>query len=149
FIGIGPADLKTTASRFRYQGLQQKYIQFSTLWSKILKQIEEGTHHRDLFLLEKKSGAAVHENPSNISAEPKAPGSPKSLEILYEKMKQMVSGQETFPTKDKFVAAMQKQIDEQKKKNPNKKVEIKLQKDSKGKVQVRLSLKDRKSKPSA
>src|SRR5947209_7902150 len=36
FHALGPADLKTTASKFRHQGLQQKYIQFSTMWGKVL-----------------------------------------------------------------------------------------------------------------
>ena len=36
-------------------------------------------------------------------------------------MKQMVASEKTLPSKEKFVATMQRQIDEQKKKNPDKK----------------------------
>jgi hypothetical protein len=139
FNSISPADLKTTASKFRFQGLSAKYIQFNNLWTKVLKQIEEGTYHRDLFLLKKKVEATEKEKPT--PATPKTTPSQFALEGLYEKMKTLVKNTEKLPPKEKFIGAIQKQVDDQKRKNPDKKIEIKLLRDSAGKVHVKLGFK--------
>jgi hypothetical protein len=135
---MGTADLKTTAQKFRFSGLQQRFIQYNTLWSKVLKQIEEGTYRRDLFLLERKV-AQEKSKPKIPAPQEKRPGS--ALDLVYEKMKQIASPDQKIPPKESFVAAVEKQLAVQRAKNPGKKIEIKLQKDSTGQVQVKLSLK--------
>lgn len=144
FNAIGQGDLRTTAGKFRYQGLQQKYIQFNTMWSKVLKQIEEGTYRRDLFLLHKKEQAIEKPKPQTetpkVKGEKTEPKYSKTLEVLYEKMKEMVGSAEKTPPKEQFLFALQRQLDEQKKKNPDKKIEVKLNRDANGKVQVRLGI---------
>lgn len=136
---IRPAELKTTAQRFRQQGLQAKFTQYRSLWSKVLRQIEEGTYRRDLFLLERKKQSKQSDSKSKtVPAQPDS-GESKVYESLYEKMKSLVKDPTKLPSKDKFVAALQKQIAAQKQKNPNQKVEIKLQRDSSGAVQLKLS----------
>lgn len=39
---------KNTALRFRFQGLTQRLNTYQALWTRVLKQIEEGTYKRDL-----------------------------------------------------------------------------------------------------
>jgi hypothetical protein len=142
FKGIGHGDLRTTAGKFRFQGLQQKYIQFSSLWTKTLKQIEEGTYHRDLFLLDKKQTKSSFEKRNETdNAKAGVSKNQKALEALYDKMTGMLSSADKAPPKDQFITSLQKQIDEQKKKNPDKKLEVKLQRDANGKVQIKLGFK--------
>lgn len=45
---MGNALPRNTALRFRYQQLQQRYKTYSTYWSRVARQIEEGTYHRDV-----------------------------------------------------------------------------------------------------
>ena len=139
FTRITPADLKTTAAKFRFQSIQSRYLQLSNLWSKIQRQMEEGTYKRDLFLLEKKTGEQPR--PANLNLPTsEAPKNKKYLETLYEKMSSLVGDTQKLPEKQSFLANMDKQLSELKAKNPDKKIELKLQKSPTGKVEVKIKL---------
>lgn len=150
FHAIKPGDLLTTAGKFRFQGLQQKYIQFSNLWGKVLKQIEEGTYHRDIFLMQKKAQSADKKESAiqkpAVSTTKTDPKFSKTLEALYEKMKEMVGNEQKTPPKQEFLSALQKQIHEHKKQNPDRKVELKLNRDSNGRIQIKLGFQRTPSK---
>jgi len=45
---------RNTAAKFQYQTLRQRYTTLSTYWDRILRQIEEGTYHRDVQRLKRK-----------------------------------------------------------------------------------------------
>ncbi len=139
FHAIGAGDLKTTAQKFRHQGLQAKIVQYTSLWTKTQRQIEEGTYKRDLFLLNRKQA-----NPTK-KAEPPAKGAPSQraskFDALYEKLKGLSKDPQKLPARDAFIKTIEKQIDAQKQKNPGRKIEVKLAKDEKGNIQVKLALK--------
>jgi len=142
FNSIALHEIKSTALKFRHQGLKAKHIQLSNLWQKILKEIEEGTYKRDLFHLKAKEKAVNSEKPVPVSS----PSQPKAktavgLESLYLKYTELAKAAgQSIPDKEKFLGAIQKQIETQKAKNPAAKIELGLQKDSSGKVQVKLKL---------
>ncbi|MBN8553865.1 MAG: hypothetical protein J0L93_00290 [Deltaproteobacteria bacterium] len=143
---ITPVDLKTTAAKFRFQSIQSRYLQLSTLWTKIQRQIEEGTYKRDLFLLEKKT-TGEQPRPANLSATNSATETPKAkkhLETLYEKMSALVGSTQKLPEKQTFLANMDKQLTDLKAKNPDKKIELKIQKSATGKVEVKIQLQQKK-----
>jgi hypothetical protein len=138
---VTPADLKTTAAKFRFQSLQSRHLQLSTLWSKILKQMEEGTYKRDLFLLEKKHAhEKVAPTPPTHAEMPAAPKAKKHLELLYEKMSKMISKEQKLPEKQAFIASIDKQISALKQKNPDKKIELKIHKNEAGKLEVKIKV---------
>lgn len=140
---IPPHELKVTASRFRFQSLKTRFLNLSNLWAKTLREIEEGTYRRDLFLLKAKEKEPTTQ--SKPASEPRAStASPKTssqLEAVYQKFAEIASAQnQKIPSKETFVKALQTQIDAQKAKNPGAKFEIKVQKDEAGKFQVRLKV---------
>ena len=46
---IGRERINNTAQKFRYQQLRARFTSFSMYWNRTVKQLEEGTHRRDLF----------------------------------------------------------------------------------------------------
>ena len=154
---IRPGDVKTTASRFKFQSLQQRYTSYSTHWQKFLKQMEEGTFRRDLAYLRrvkdvlKEEAPLTNESAQNLGALSKKDKSsagdtlkskayPASLEKLYEKVSALSAEKGSkAPHREKFLDSIAQQIQTQKTKNPGKKVEIKLGKNKDGKVEVKIS----------
>ncbi len=134
-----PQDLKTTASRFRFQNIQQRYIVLRNHWDKILKQIEEGTFKRDLFLLKHKN-KNKSDSPKALAKENTKPTT-HQLDKLYEKLVELSQGHEKIPDKDRFIGKIDLQIQKLKEKNPGKKVEVKLQRNKLGKIAVNIALK--------
>jgi cold shock CspA family protein len=134
-----PQDLKTTASRFRFQNIQQRYIVLRNHWDKILKQIEEGTFKRDLFLLKHKNKGKSDSSKSILKENTKP--TTHQLDKLYEKLVELSQGQEKIPDKDRFIGKIDLQIQKLKEKNPGKKVEVKLQRNKLGKIAVNIALK--------
>lgn len=45
---LGTSQPRNTASRFRYTQIKQRYATYTTYWSRISRQIEEGTYRRDV-----------------------------------------------------------------------------------------------------
>jgi len=153
---IKPGDVKTTASRFKFQSLQQRYTSYSTHWQKILKQMEEGTFRRDLAYLRrvknvlKEEAPATNKSSPNLGGTAKKDGSagdtvklkayPPSLEKLYEKVSALSAEKGSkVPNREKFLDSITQQIQSQKTKNPGKKVEVKVAKNKDGKIEVKIS----------
>lgn len=135
---ILPHELKSTAMRFRHQGIQTRHLQMSNRWAKVLREIEEGTYKRDLFLMKAKEHAAPAPTESPAA---KKSGFSSQLEKLYEKYSEMaVAQKQKIPEKASFIKALQSQIETQKAKHPQAKIELKLQKDEGGKYQVKLKV---------
>lgn len=142
FKSINTGDLRSTVTKFRYQALKTRLLQLETHWQKVLKEIEEGTYRRDLFLLRAKEKAENVEPKSQPPAAKSAPSKADAqLEVLYKKYSELALAQnQKVPQKDSFIRSIQTQIDAQKAKNPAAKFEIKLQKDEAGKFQVKLKV---------
>jgi hypothetical protein len=135
-----PADLKTTAYKFRFQSLKTRHSQLANLWEKTLQQIEDGTYRRDLFLLKAKERLESTQAPG-AKAAPSPKQATSKFDSLYEKFKEAAQkADQKVPAKEAFISSLQKQIDLQKQKNPKAKFEVKLQKDASGKTQVKLKV---------
>jgi hypothetical protein len=141
---ISNNDLKTTALKFKYQAVYAQYIQLNQMWGKVLRQIEEGTYKRDLFLLDKKVKATQDKTKSPAAGKPAATAATHDtkLEKLYETMQKMAPNQK-LPDKNKFLGGLQKQLNDFRTKNPGRGVEIKLGKDAEGKIQVKIKAKEK------
>lgn len=142
FNSISAADLKMTASRFRFESIKNRYVQLNNLWSKTLRQIEEGTYKHHLFLLHAKEArepAGMKSPAKNIPSTESKKSTP--FDVLYEKWKEMASPQQKIPSKEAFVATIQKQIKQQKEKNPEAKIDLKLHREASGQVQIKIQLK--------
>ncbi len=94
---------KNTAWRFRVQSLQASLITHEAYWDRVVRQIEEGTYHRDLFRLRHRTQngageavpAAASPGPAAAATEAPPPADtqyPEAIRKLY----------------DSFVAARQK-----------------------------------------
>lgn len=148
FERLGPVALKSTSARFRHNQLKSRYLQLKGHWEKTLKKIEEGTHNRDLFLLRAKERYKTPTTASNptISTKPKTSTGPlipdATWEKLYTKFKKLsVGGTKKVPSKDEFKRVVEKQIETMKKKNPGKKLNVKVIQGDDKKVTVRVELK--------
>lgn len=143
---FGPAELKSTAYKFRFEGIRNRYYQFNNLWTKTLKEIEEGTYRRDLFLLKAKDRAG-EKIKSSLSKKSAAPAKEtKLLEKLYDKVVKATNPNHKVPERTSFVNSLQKKLDQQKKKHPGRALEIKLQRNAKGGLEVKISAKGKKKK---
>lgn len=143
--GISTADIKSTATKFRHQTIQSRYLQHLKMWTKTLREIEEGTHKRELFLLEKKEEfkRLTNEQPRPEFAaalKQQDDAQDKYLSSLYDRLTSAVGESKPFPSKDIFVKKIGSQILDLKKKNPDKRVEIRLQKNTQGKLEVKIKL---------
>lgn len=145
---ISSADLKTTASKFKFQSIQSRHLQLSQLWTKTLRQIEEGTHKRELFLLDKKEEfekfKQTGEQPrppaaKTVEKKPSA-NTQKYVEALYEKMSSLVGKQQKLMAKEAFITKVSEQVQSAREKHPDKKVELRLLKNAHGKIEVKLTL---------
>ena len=153
--GFRLGDVKTTAHRFKFQSLQQRYTSYSTHWAKILKQMEEGTFQRDIAYLRRVKDVLAEDPKKDLSSQntssptkekfssPEGSGPktyPSSLEKLYEKVSALSSEKGSkAPHREKFLDSIAQQIKNQKAKNPGKKVEVKLAKNKDGKIEVKIS----------
>lgn len=142
---ISVADVKSTAVKFRHQTIQSRYLQLLKMWTKTLREIEEGTHKRELFLLEKKEEfkRQTHEQPRpNLKAPNSKPDSAhdKYLNHIYDKLSAAVGTTQGLPSRDSFLTKVGSQIVAMKEKNPDKQVEIRLQKNAAGKLEVKIKL---------
>ncbi|PIR22103.1 MAG: hypothetical protein COV44_10035 [Deltaproteobacteria bacterium CG11_big_fil_rev_8_21_14_0_20_45_16] len=134
------SELRSTSQKFRYTNLKARYAQLNTLWSKVIKQIEEGTYAREQNLNRLRS---KQEDPSTLE---KTSGNlnsavnkqAKALESLYEKI---TATKSKAPNKEKFMAMLEKQIEVYKEKNPGKKFQFRLAKDDKGHLQIKIESK--------
>ncbi len=142
---FGTNDLKTTAYRFRFQSLQNRLTQLENLWSKTLKQIEEGTYRRDLFRLQAKEKYSSSEAVKQPETAPKLTALDQPFDEVYQKLVELSKNQK-IPDRDKFIASLKKQVESQKQKNPDKGIELKLAKDASGKVSVKIKLKTKAAK---
>ena len=91
---IGRERIYNTAQKFRFQQLRARFTSFSTYWNRTVRQLEEGTHRRDLFrirlreqLEKEQQGAAADAAPKTKPA--RAPTvdtiqDPKALRRLYK-----------------------------------------------------------------
>ncbi len=152
FRSFKSADFKTTASRFLFQTLQQRYIQYKSHWDKTLKQIEDGTFRRDLNYLKKVKSVLEAEPPATASPVPPVSSSPDkktptvsaskispALHKLYDKVASLSQGKGSkAPDKERFLNSVAKQVAAHKEKNPGKKIEIKVTKDKDGKIAVKI-----------
>lgn len=137
---LGSTEIKSTAYKFRFQSIKARFHQLQTYWSKILKQIEEGTYHRDVFI------ARLHERVQKPIQKPAAEAPPtskyaKAISILHDKLVSLNPNGQKIPSKEKFIRVVEAQIRAQKEKNPDKKIELKLEKDSKGLYQIKIKYK--------
>lgn len=146
---LSPADIKSTATKFRLQSIQSRYLQLQKLWTKTLREIEEGTHKRELFLMEKKEefkrNTQEQKRPDFASSGRNDPSVPDSaqmqyLNMLYDKMAQAVGKGQNLPSRDSFVKKVGSQVVNLKNKNPDKRVELRLQKNAEGKLEVKIKL---------
>ncbi|MBN2360011.1 MAG: hypothetical protein JXR83_11205 [Deltaproteobacteria bacterium] len=55
------ARLISTANKFRLNTLHQRFISYDQMWTRTLKQIEEGTYHRDVMKAKRKAAKAQAE----------------------------------------------------------------------------------------
>lgn len=147
FTGLPIQEVKTTSTKFKHQTIKSRYLQLQKLWDKTLREIEEGTHRRELFLLKARESQRsdlpslqTSKAPDSKSVSPNA--MEQQLQSLYERYSKLAAAsQQKVPQKEAFVKAIQGQIAAQKAKNPKAKIELKLQKDEGGKFQIKLSLK--------
>lgn len=56
------------AARFRLEGLHQRLLSFQRMWSRTVREMEEGTYHRDLARLRRSEGEAKPPPPSAARA---------------------------------------------------------------------------------
>jgi hypothetical protein len=134
FQTILQLDLRTTSQKFKRNSLQARYLSLRNLWSKISRQIEEGSIKRPL---------------SKKMAPPPAPNRQsadlqmlKAIEKIYqtvlshaERLSSPVSSREEFQN------SVLIQIREFREKNPKEKMEVCLQKASTGELRVSVRTK--------
>lgn len=122
--------LKTTAHQFKFQALKNKFIQWDRRWQKTMQKIEEGTYERDLFQFKNKESAPPSES---IKLQ-------NQLELLYEKIVKL-SPPQRAPAKDFFINSVMEKITAYKEKYPAQGFELRLQKESAGKFQLKIKAK--------
>lgn len=139
FKMIPTHELKTTATKFRFQSLKTRHLNLSNFWNRTLKEIEEGHYRRELNKLKAKEKTETPLTKSRESTP--APSKEGQYDLLYKKFSE-VAGQQNqkVPSKESFIKALQTQIDAQKAKSPGARFEVKLQKDESGKYQIKLKV---------
>jgi len=132
------AELRSTSQKFRFTNLKSKAQQMYALWSKISKQIEEGTYVRELNLqkLKQKHGQAE----SDTGTQATKARSATAVDALYEKLCTALKGKRIMQ-KEEFNALVQKQISEFKKEKPSEPYQIKLLKTKSGTLNVKVEAK--------
>lgn len=140
------AELKSTSMKFRFTNLKARYNQLNTLWEKICRQIEEGTYVRDMALRKLKSSSPASIGTSGLSAATVSgvdEKEKKAIGKLYEALKK-ASKNKKLMTQEKFINTMEKQLETFKSRNPGRSFQLKLAKDSKGSLQVKIEPKKQK-----
>lgn len=137
--------LSTTAQKFRFQALRSRFQTIKANWERTTKQIEEGTYRRDKFKLKQLEHEQRDQfnNTSQIENNLKDTGArkkPNAFDALYNKLTKKAPGSQKVPTKDKFIQKIQQQLEAQKKKHPGKKVNLRLEEDKKGHIQVKMTI---------
>jgi len=153
-LTLNPAELTSTSHKFRFVNLKSRYNQLQVHWSKICQQIETGTYKRDQFIAkihEKEKELDKKARPNEVTSKPLVQAfgisakEKKAIDTLYDKMKQNSGANAKIPERDSFSKKMEKQILHFKEKNPGKNLELRLAKDEAGKIQIKISRKDKAS----
>lgn len=140
FNALQSSDTKSTGQKFRLKNLQSRYIQLSTLWSKICKQIEEGTYRREKFLSQRSKQNERSEDLKDTQ------NTEKWIDSVYEKILRASSKSGAqIPQKDKFTESLKLQVKQFRTKHPHKKLEIKVLKDKNGAFKIQLRPASKKS----
>ncbi len=79
---IGRERIYNTAQKFRYQQLRARFTSFSTYWNRTVKQLEEGTHRRDLFRVRLREQVEKEQQSDRAQITPKGAGKPSKKQTV-------------------------------------------------------------------
>lgn len=115
-----------TAIKFRLSALVSKFQAFSRYWNRVMKEIEEGRYHRDLFKADMRVGKVT--SPTSVKAK-SITEDDERISDLHKKFmmarlecSQGVEGM----TMEKLKASIEKSLPQLQKKYPGKKIEYKV-----------------------
>ncbi len=67
---LGRERMNNTAQKFRYQQLRARFTAFTMYWNRTVKQLEEGTHRRDIFRVRLREQAEQKQGPDTRATRP-------------------------------------------------------------------------------
>lgn len=145
--GVNPAEMSSTSQKFRFVNLKARYNQLHVHWAKICQQIEEGVYKRDKFIakVHERERAAPRQNQTSAAPTNELKISPKekkAIDALYKKLVESSGPAAKIPDRASFELKLEKQILHFKEKHPGKGLALKLGKDERGKLQIKLSAKE-------
>src|SRR5690606_29616818 len=112
-------------------------------WLKISKRIEEGTFERDLWKLKHTGAQKRPEKLEKASSTSTPSKKDQQFQMLWEQLKKKAPTAQQIPDHNKPSEQVRRQVEEQRKRHPSRKLELKLERDAKGHVQVKLKAKQK------